>query len=117
MLNGRSPTIFGDGKESHDFTYVQDVVEANLRALRAPQAPGAVINIAGGERHTLFELLALLNEILGINFEPIFAPERRGEVRHTRASTILASGLLGHEPKASFREGLERAVEWFKQHG
>lgn len=117
MLNGRPPTIFGDGKESHDFTYVQDVVEANLRALQAPQAPGAVINIARGERHTLLELLALLNEILGTNFEPTFAPERRGEVRHTRASTILASGLLGHQPKVSFREGLDRAVEWFKQHG
>ncbi len=117
MLNGQPPTIFGDGKDSHDFTYVEDVVEANLRALRAPQAPGTVINIARGERHTMLELLALLNDILGTDFEPIFAPERRGNVRHSRASTILASGLLGHEPKVSFREGLERTVEWFKQHG
>ena len=116
MLNGQPPTIFGDGKQSRDFTYVQDVVEANFRALRAPQAPGAAINVACGKRHTLFQLLDSLNDILGTAFEPTFAPGRQGDVRHSLASTILARGLLGHEPRISFREGLERTVQWFKQH-
>lgn len=117
MLAGRPPTIFGDGKQSRDFTYVQDVVEANLRAIGAPQAPGTVLNIACGERHSLLQLLTLLNNILGTDFEPIFAPERPGDVRHSRASTILAKGLLGFEAQVSFRGGLERVVDWFKHHG
>jgi len=117
MLSGRPPTIFGDGKQSRDFTYVQDVVEANLRALSAPGAPGASINIACGERHTLLHLLDLLNDIMGTSFEPIFAAARQGDVRHSQASAILARGLLGHEPKVSLREGLERTVDWFKRHG
>ncbi len=116
MLAGRRPTIFGDGKQSRDFTYVQDVVDANLRAVEAPQAAGAVINVASGERHTLLQLVALLNDILGTDFEPVFAPERQGEVRHSHASTILARTLLGHQPRVSLREGLERTVEWFKKH-
>jgi nucleoside-diphosphate-sugar epimerase len=117
MLAGRPPTIFGDGKQSRDFTYVQDVVEANLRTLEAPQAPGSAINIARGERHTLLQLVDLLNDILGTDFEPTFAPARQGDVRHSHASTVLARGLLGYEPSVSFREGLERTVEWFKRHG
>ena len=117
MLAGRPPTIFGDGKQSRDFTYVQDVVEANLKATGAPQAPGTAINVACGQRHTLLQLLALLNDILGTDFEAIFAPERPGDVRHSRASTILAKGLLGFEAQVSLRDGLAHAVEWFKQHG
>lgn len=117
MLAGHQPTIFGDGKQSRDFTYVQDVVEANLRALEAPMAPGAAINVACGQRHTLLELLALLNNILGIDCEPILATAREGDVRHSQASTLLVRELLGFEPRVSFREGLERTVEWFKRHG
>ncbi len=117
MLAGHQPTIFGDGKQSRDFTYVQDVVEANLRALEAPLAPGAAINVACGQQHTLLQMLALLNDILGTDCEPILAAARQGDVRHSRASTLLARELLGFEPRVSFREGLERAVEWFKQHG
>ena len=115
MLKGRPPTIFGDGKQSRDFTYVQDVVEANLCAVKAPQAPGAAINVGSGERHNLIQLIGLLNDILGASVEPVFAPPRQGDVRHSLASTILARGLLGHGPKVSFREGLERTVEWFRQ--
>jgi UDP-glucose 4-epimerase len=117
MMAGRPPTIFGDGKQSRDFTYVQDVVNANLRALEAPKAPGSAINVARGERHTLLQLVDLLNDILGTDFEPTFAPARQGDVRHSHASTVLARGLLGYEPSVTFREGLERTVEWFKRHG
>jgi UDP-glucose 4-epimerase len=117
MLAGRPPTIFGDGKQSRDFTYVRDVVEANLQALRAPRAPGAVMNLACGERHTLLQLVDLLNHILGTDFESIFASARPGDVRHSHASTLLARELLGFETSVSFREGLERTGEWFKRHG
>lgn len=117
MLGGERPTIFGDGKQSRDFTYVQDVVEANLRALEAPMTPGAAINVACGQRHTLLELLALLNNILGTDCEPILAAARQGDVRHSQAATQLALELLGFEPRVSFHEGLERTVEWFKRHG
>ena len=95
---------------------MRDVVEANLQALRAPRAPGAAINVACGERHTLLQLLALLNDILGTDFEPIFASPRPGDVRHSLASTLLARELLGFETSVSFRDGLERTVEWFKRH-
>ena len=117
MLAGRPPTIFGDGKQSRDFTYVRDVVEANLQALRAPRAPGAVMNVARGERHTLLQLLDVLNHILGTDFEPIFASARPGDVRHSHASMLLARELLGFEASVGFHEGLERTVEWYKRHG
>jgi UDP-glucose 4-epimerase len=117
VLGGEQPTIFGDGKQSRDFTYVQDIVEANLRALEAPTAPGAAINVACGRRHTLLELLALLNTIIGTDCEPILAAARQGDVRHSQASTLLARELLGFESRVSLREGLERTVEWFKRHG
>ena len=117
MLAGRPPTIFGDGKQSRDFTYVHDVVEANLRALAAPRAAGAAINVARGGRHTLLQLVGLLNDVLGTHFEPVFAPARQGDVRHSQASTMLARDLLGFEPSVRFHEGLQRTVEWFKRHG
>ena len=117
MLAGRPPTIFGDGKQSRDFTYVGDVVEANLRAIRAPLAPGAAINVACGERHNLLQLVSLLNEILGTYLEPVFGPAREGDVRHSLASTLLSRELLDFEPRVSFREGLERTVEWFRRNG
>ena len=116
MLAGRPPTIFGDGKQSRDFTYVHDVVEANLRALAAPRAAGAAINVARGERHTLLQLVGLLNDVLGTHFEPVFAPARHGDVRHSHAATKLARDLLGFEPGVSFHDGLQRTVDWFKRH-
>ncbi len=116
ILAGQAPSIFGDGKQSRDFTYVRDVVEANLRALMAPRAAGAAINVASGERHTLLQLVGLLNDVLGTHFEPVFAPARHGDVRHSQASTLKARELLTFEPTVSLREGLERTVEWFKPH-
>ncbi len=116
MLAGRAPTIFGDGKQSRDFTYVHDVVEATLRALAASRAAGAAINVARGEQHTLLQLVGLLNDILGTHFEPVFAPARQGDVRHSQASTMLARDLLGFEPGVSFHDGLQRTVDWFKRH-
>lgn len=116
MLAGRPPTIFGDGKQSRDFTYVQDVVEANLQAIQATGAVGTVMNVARGERHTLLHLVGLLNDILHTDLEPIFAPARQGDVRHSHASTQRARMLLGYKPGVSFREGLERTVEWFTRH-
>lgn len=117
MLGGHRPTIYSDGQQSRDFTYVQNVVEANLQALFSPQAAGMTINVACGERHTLLQLIGLLNAILGTELEPVFAPSRDGDVRHSQACTTLAQEVLGYESGVGLREGLERTVEWFKGHG
>lgn len=115
-LSGKSPTIFGDGRQSRDFTYVANVVEANLRALEAPrEAVGEVFNVGSGERHTLLDLVRALGKIAG---RPEFAarhgPARAGDVRHSQASIEKARAILGYEPRVSFEEGLERTLAWFR---
>ncbi|MFP4057995.1 MAG: SDR family oxidoreductase [Candidatus Brocadiia bacterium] len=114
MLAGQRPTIFGDGEQSRDFTYVDDCVRANLLACTADEAVGRTMNVACGGRYTLNELVALLNEILGTSLEPVYEPPRAGDVRHSQADIAAARQLLGYEPQVSFREGLAKTVEWFR---
>lgn len=115
MLRGEAPTIYGDGEQSRDFTYVANVVQANLLAASAPSnAVGRVFNIACGERYTLLDLIAALNGILGADIEPIHAAPRPGDVRHSLADVSAAQKVLGYEPEAGFREGLRRTVEWYR---
>lgn len=116
LLRGERPTVFGDGEQSRDFTYVDNVVEANLLACTAPRAAGRVINIATGTRETLREVLAALGAILGRPAEADHAPPRPGDILHSLADIRLARELLGYEPKVSFEEGLRRTVEWYKAH-
>ncbi len=117
MLRGEAPTIYGDGEQSRDFTYVANVVEANLLALTAPgEAVGRVFNVACGERYTLLDLIAVLKEILDTDIEPIHAAPRPGDVRHSLADVGAAQEILGYEPKVDFREGLRRTVRWFERH-
>ncbi len=113
ILSGSSPSIFGDGEQSRDFTFVDDVVRANLLAADAEAAGGAVCNVGCGERHTLNELYALLGEIMGRSIEPHYGPERAGDVKHSLADVGRAGRLLGYEPQVSFAEGLRRTVEWY----
>ena len=124
MLAGHSPTIYGDGKQSRDFTFVDNAVAANLLAaglepstgqmLDQAGAPGFVaVNIGIGERYTLLDLVAMLNEILGSDIKPDFEPARIGDVRDSQAAIKAAREQLGYEPQVSFRAGLERTVEWF----
>ncbi len=114
MLEGRSPVIFGDGLQSRDFTYVENVVEANLLALSAKGVAGEVINVACGKRYTLLTLVECLNRILGSRLVPRFEAPRPGDVRHSQASIEKAQSLLGYKPKVGFEEGLCRTVEWFQ---
>jgi nucleoside-diphosphate-sugar epimerase len=116
MLQGEQPTVFGDGTQSRDFTYIDNVVEANLLAAKAPasQAAGEVFNVATGTRVDLNETFQLLKKIIGYKGELKFAPERAGDVKHSLADLSLTEKHLGYRPKVSFEEGLCRTVEWYK---
>ena len=114
MLAGNPPTIYGDGKQSRDFTYVENVVHGNLLALKAPGASGEVMNLALGGSVSLLELVDKLNRILGTSFEPIYSPERAGDIKYSRADISKAIDLLDFAPIADFDTGLAHTVEWFK---
>lgn len=114
VLTGERPTIYGDGQQSRDFTYVDNVVEANLLACSAPQASGKVINIATARRETLNEVLSTLGRIVGRKVEAVYAPPRSGDILHSLADIQQARELLGYEPKVKFEEGLQRTVEWYR---
>jgi len=114
VASDREPTIYGDGLQSRDFTFVENVVEANLLACSAPkEATGEVYNIACGERFTLLQLLDELGRILKKKPRPFFEPPRPGDVKHSLADISRARDLLGFEPKVSFADGLRRTVSWF----
>ncbi len=115
LLHGRSPIIHGDGLQSRDFTYVANVVHANLLAATVPQAAGQVLNIACGERYTLLDLLVELNAILGTAIAPQHTEARVGDVRHSLADITAARQVLGYHPLTTFREGLRLTVTWYEQ--
>jgi nucleoside-diphosphate-sugar epimerase len=112
---GEPPVINGDGHQSRDFAFVSDVVEANIAAATAPAeaCAGKAYNIAGGAEHSLLDLLALLQGILGTSIEPVHAEPRPGDVRHSFADTSAARDDLGWQPTLEFSEGLRRTVTWF----
>lgn len=114
MDGGEAPTIFGDGLQSRDFTYVSNAVQAVLRAADAPAAPGNVYNVGAGGTVTLLELVAELNRILGTNLAPVHAEPRAGDVRHSQADISQGRRDLGYDPVVSFAEGLRRTVEAFR---
>jgi UDP-glucose 4-epimerase len=115
MLKGESPVIFGDGEQSRDFTYVKNVVEANILASISDKVGhGEVINIACGESITLNQLVNRINEILGTNIRPIYTEPRPGDVRHSLASINRAKELLGYTVKVSFLDGLKETINWYK---
>ncbi len=118
MLQGERPVIFGDGAQSRDFTYVDNVVAANLLAAEAPAAAlrGGVCNVACGENSALLDLVATLNGVLGSRLEPVFQPPRPGDVRHSHAAVGRAEALLGYRPAVRFAEGIRRTVEWMRAH-
>jgi nucleoside-diphosphate-sugar epimerase len=115
LLAGERPVIFGDGEQSRDFTYIANVVEANLLAMDAPSAvAGGVYNVACGERVTLNRLVAELRELLDADVEPVYAAPRAGDIRHSLADLSRARAELGYEPSVLLREGLERTIEYFR---
>lgn len=117
MRRGEPPVIFGDGRQSRDFTSVENAVQANVLAATAPQISGEVINVACGARVTLLELVEHLNRLLGKRLEPVFAPPRPGDVRHSQADLTRASALLGYRPTVDLAEGLARLAAAEEGHG
>jgi len=114
MLEGKSPTIYGDGLQSRDFTYVRNVVQANLLACQADEASCGVYNVACGERHPLLRVIDTLNQILGRDVKPTFAPARPGDIRDSLACIDRATRILGYHPDTSLQAGLEYTVQWFR---
>jgi len=116
MLRSEQPTIFGDGSQSRDFTYIDNAVSANLLAAQAPAAKvaGRVFNVATGTRVDLNQTFELLKRMTGYTGNVKYAPEREGDIRHSLADISLAAKALGYQPKVSFEEGLQRTVEWYR---
>jgi UDP-glucose 4-epimerase len=112
MLDGRPPTIFGDGEASRDFTHVQNVVEANLAAAHEDAAAGRVMNIAIGSSHTLNELVATLRRLIGAELEAEYADPRPGDVVESLADISRARELIGYDPRVDFEDGLRRTIDW-----
>jgi nucleoside-diphosphate-sugar epimerase len=116
MLRGEQPTIFGDGEQSRDFTYIDNAVEANLLACSAlaQQAAGQVFNVATGRRVTLNETFKLLQKLTGYSGQPTHSAERGGDIKHSLADISKAEAGLGYKPKVDFEEGLRRTVDWYR---
>jgi nucleoside-diphosphate-sugar epimerase len=114
MLRGQPPTIYGDGRQSRDFTYIDNVVHGNLLALRAPDAPGEVINLAMGGSISLLDLAARINALLGTDIAPEHLPPRPGDILHSCAAMEKAAALLGFRPVVDFDSGLARTLAWYR---
>ena len=115
LLNDEQPTINGDGRQSRDFTYIENVIEANLKACLAPlEAAGQAFNIAYGGREYLIDIYHTLTKALGKEIEPHFGPDRKGDIKHSNADISKAKNLLGYEPEYNFERGLQEAIEWYK---
>jgi len=117
LLEGKPPVVYGDGLQSRDFTYVDNVVEANLLASEAMGAAGKAFNVACGGRYTLLDLLAKLTEILGSEIEPVHEAPRAGDVKDSQASIEAAERALGYRVKVGFDEGLRRTAAWYQAQG
>jgi UDP-glucose 4-epimerase len=115
LLEGRTPTIFGDGLQTRDFVYIRDVVAGLLKAARVPGISGKVYNIGTGRGTSVLDLLRELNRLLGTNVAPQFGSPRAGEVRHSRADISLARAELGFKPAVSLADGLDETVRWYRQ--
>ena len=115
IINDQPPPIFGTGKQSRDFTYIDNVVQANILAATTPGIKHEVFNVANGKDNTVLELVDALNKIIGKNIEPKFLPVRAGDVFRTLADVSKIKAKLGYEPKVDFKQGLRRTVDWFKK--
>jgi UDP-glucose 4-epimerase len=114
VLQDRRPTIYGDGLQSRDFTYVKNVAEANLLACTAPGVAGQVFNVACGDRITVNSMLQQINKITGKDITPIYADPRAGDIKHSQADIARAKEKLAYQPKVSFEEGLRHTIEWYR---
>ncbi len=116
LIHGERPTINGDGEQSRDFTYIENVIEANLKAcIASHDVAGQAFNIAYGGREYLNDIYKGLIEALGVDIEPIYGPERAGDIKHSNADISKAKELLGYNPDWSFERGIRAAIEWYKE--
>ena len=115
LLRNEAPTINGDGKQSRDFTYIDNVIQANLKACMAPSSSaGETFNIAYGGREFLIDIYYGLTKALNKDIQPNFGPERKGDIKHSNADISKAKVMLGYEPEYSFESGIKLAIEWYK---
>ena len=114
LLENRPPTIFGDGNQTRDFTYVANVVDGVLRACDAPRASGEIINVATGGRISLNQLFEEMRKLVGGTLTPVYEEPRKGDVRDSQADITKARELLGYQPTVSFEEGLQKTIEWYR---
>ena len=115
LIMGEQPTINGDGKQSRDFTYIENVIEANLKAcLASHEAAGTAFNVAYGGREYLIDIYYSLTSTLGVDVEPNFGPDRKGDIKHSNADISKARELLGYDPDYDFASGLKEAIDWYK---
>ncbi len=115
ILADRSPTVYGDGEQTRDFTYIENVIQANLLAASAPKTSGEAMNIACGESISVNEIIKRINAFLGKDIRPTYVPERAGDIKHSWADIRLAGKLIGYKPVVSFSDGLAKAIDWYKQ--
>lgn len=116
LMADETPTINGDGKQSRDFTYIENVIEANLKAcLASHEAAGEAFNIAYGGREYLIDIYYALTKALGKDIEPIFGPDRKGDIKHSNADISKAREMLGYEPEYNFERGLNEAIAWYRE--
>lgn len=113
-LKGRPPVVYGDGRQSRDFTCVSNVVDATLLAASAERAVGKVVNVACNERRTLLQVIAMLEKLLGHSITPVFEAPRAGDVKHSQAAIGRAEKLLGYRPKTKFATGLRETLNWYR---
>jgi nucleoside-diphosphate-sugar epimerase len=116
ILRGEPPTVYGDGEQTRDFTYIDNVVRANMLAAAAPRVSGEVVNLAGGRRISVNHVIARINELLGRGVSPRFTDPRPGDVKHSFADISLARKVIGYEPTVDFDEGLRRSIDWYREH-
>jgi UDP-glucose 4-epimerase len=115
--NKRQPTIYGDGEQTRDFTFVKNVVDANLACCSAPErSAGQVMNIACGDRISVNQLAAKIAEICGVECDPVYEPSRPGDVRDSQAANQRAKDLIGWSPAVRFEEGLKQTIDWYTRH-
>ena len=115
ILKDEPPTIYGDGEQSRDFTYIDNVVDANLLAGRAKCTQGEVVNIACGQAVTVNQIIDMINNLLGKNVKPKYVAPRPGDVKHSLADITAAKKLIGFEPAVQFQDGLEKAIDWYRE--
>ncbi|MBN2071245.1 MAG: SDR family oxidoreductase [Candidatus Krumholzibacteriota bacterium] len=114
LLDGKAPTIYGDGEQSRDFTYVKNVVNANIAASKCVSAGGQMVNVACGGKYSLNELFAILCKLIDTDIQPVYAETRQGDVKHSHADITLAEKLFDYSVEISFRDGLTKTVEWYR---